>query len=85
MRTSIRCDRCGSAGCVEFGMCQVCYRDYSHLDGLVEEPLCSPRPELGRDDESIFRGSMDYGAMDSVDDMDSEDVEDALAGGARAA
>lgn len=23
------CHRCGSAGCVEFGMCQVCYQEYS--------------------------------------------------------
>jgi hypothetical protein len=24
-----RCDRCGSAGSIEFDMCQVCYKDYS--------------------------------------------------------
>lgn len=74
MKALIRCDRCGSAGSVEFEMCQVCYQDYSHLDGLVEEPPRSLLPELVRYDESIFRESMDY-----------EDVEDALAEGDSAA
>ncbi len=26
------CRRCGSAGSVEFGMCQVCYCDHSRID-----------------------------------------------------
>jgi len=29
MKRLPRCDRCGSAGSIEFDMCQVCYKDYS--------------------------------------------------------
>lgn len=27
-----RCDRCGSAGSVEFGMCQVCFKDFTRRE-----------------------------------------------------
>ena len=29
MRLFADCDRCGSAGSVQFGMCQVCLKDYT--------------------------------------------------------
>jgi hypothetical protein len=28
---SQHCDRCGSAGSIEFEMCQVCFKDYSKV------------------------------------------------------
>lgn len=32
MRRLFSCERCGSAESIEFGMCQVCYQDYSLAD-----------------------------------------------------
>jgi hypothetical protein len=40
MKTFIDCDYCGSAGSVEFNMCQVCLRDYA---GTAERPGEEPR------------------------------------------
>jgi hypothetical protein len=37
MKIFLDCDYCGSAGSVEFNMCQVCYRDYSKDDDFRGE------------------------------------------------
>lgn len=50
MKDLLNCIRCGSAGSVEFDMCQVCYYDFSideeNLIGLqhsgIEEPRVVP-------------------------------------------
>lgn len=32
MKIPFSCDNCGSAGSIEFCMCQVCYKDYPDMD-----------------------------------------------------
>lgn len=40
----IRCENCGSAGSIEFGMCQVCLYDYSR----AEEGEAFPSPSYAK-------------------------------------
>ena len=38
MKTNVDCDYCGSAGSVDFDMCQVCLRDHASDDIRPERP-----------------------------------------------
>ncbi len=54
MKTRIDCDYCGSAGSVEFNMCQVCLKEYS---GAVDRRGGKPRvTALGAEVNMIIAG-----------------------------
>lgn len=56
MRTPFRCERCGSAGSIEFGMCQVCLAEYPDEEPLFGEIYgeLSPAREISREGKEVL-------------------------------
>ena len=55
MRRIPRCDNCGSAGSIEFGMCQICYKDFSGPDPGLETELSRLLEEAGSEASGLAR------------------------------
>ncbi len=61
------CERCGSAGSVEFGMCQVCLHDYTQAErGFLRPRLRLSRWELREEDLMDMRDGVEREAKVAV-------------------